>query len=542
MPAAPVHDMNCEWVERHLSAYHDNVLDADTTARIQSHVATCDRCETVLNDYVRFDQLVAELPRVAPADHLRERIFASAEFHAILQGEEAAGDEKPEEVVVAPKHTTARLMRQIAQVAAAVIFIAGVGYAVKTLAASPARSTTPAFVACPHIAAGPSGTRLVYRNARTQTLYSDSARLNCDRHITAGAHWQVSPDGHWIAYTDATSGRLRLVSSDAGDDHAIDTGAGAVVALSWSPDSQRLAIVKFDAGRSGAGGTSYRMLVAQPGDATAITSATFQAQRLTYGPVWSPDGQSAAWAYTPVPSATTEAGTTSIGVIAVSPNNLTTTVSVAGDVLDMSLYSSTQPANALTYLTAISGYNGVATEMETYSISSGGAESVRSLSFSATGVANFGDATRQWALAQNDGTVVSVDALTGVQTPLAHIDGVTRLRWSPSGKYLAVTSGTTLWLLTTTGAQRFTTALGAATPVWGQDDSHLAYVANGAVLIADATTGQTSVASTGPKGAISGLVWGPENTLAVWGLQGVAFGATAINAPLAEAPQWSVSQ
>src|SRR5215469_14142889 len=132
MPEAPVYDMNCEWVERHLSAFHDDALDADTTARIQSHVATCDRCETVLSDYVRFDRLVAELPRVAPADKLRERIFASAEFRAILQGEDASSNEKPAEPDETPKRTPSRLIRQIAQVAAAVVFIVGIGYAVKT--------------------------------------------------------------------------------------------------------------------------------------------------------------------------------------------------------------------------------------------------------------------------------------------------------------------------------------------------------------------------------------------------------------------------
>ena len=536
MPEAPVYDMNCEWVERHLSAFHDDALDADTTARIQSHVATCDRCETVLNDYVRFDRLVAELPRVAPADKLRERIFASAEFRAILQGEDGASSEKPAEPDETPKRAPTRLIRQITQVAAAVVFLVGIGYALKTLAASPAHSTNASFVACPHIAPGP---RIVYRNGQTQTLFSGAARLVCDKHIAVGAIWQVSPDGHWIAYTDATSGRLRLVGSNASGDHIIDTGVGTVAALAWAPDSQRFVVVKSEIG------TAYHVLIAKVGDTTAVEYTVFQAQRLTDGPIWSPDSQSVALAFARVQPNSTDAKATGLAVVNISSHRFTDFLADVGNVLGMSLLNrpqqSAQSAGSPTNLTIITGHDGGATEMDLYGFDTSGGKLAHVVPTNSVMAANFSSATGQWALAQNDGTIIALNAVTGAQTPLAHIGGVTRLSWSPSGKYLAATSGTTLWLITPTGATRLTTTLGSAMPIWGADDSHLAFAANNDALIANATTGQITTSASNPEGSIKSFIWGPSNTLAIWSSQGVALENATIGAGIAEAPQWSIS-
>src|SRR5215469_16149634 len=78
------HSMNCEMAEENLSAYLDDMLDPPDRATIQSHLDGCNRCREVLDDYRRYDTLLVHLPRVAPPDELRARIFESPEFLALV--------------------------------------------------------------------------------------------------------------------------------------------------------------------------------------------------------------------------------------------------------------------------------------------------------------------------------------------------------------------------------------------------------------------------------------------------------------------------
>src|SRR5262249_19853091 len=122
-----------------------------------------------------------------------------------------------------------------------------------------------------------------------KSLYSNNAPLVCDTHAQVGL-WQVSPDGHWIAYLNNSTHTLRLVRSDATQDHQITLSAGDVQSLVWTPDSQHLIFAQSD-----------------PQHANAVTfwsvdSGAKQPQKLavnmtsaTVGiPVVSPDGQTVA--------------------------------------------------------------------------------------------------------------------------------------------------------------------------------------------------------------------------------------------------------
>ena len=84
--------MKCEWAEGNLSAFLDNTLDPPLRAEVSEHLASCERCSAILADYRRYDALLADTVRVTPPESLRDRIFSSPEFSAILQSSARQAD------------------------------------------------------------------------------------------------------------------------------------------------------------------------------------------------------------------------------------------------------------------------------------------------------------------------------------------------------------------------------------------------------------------------------------------------------------------
>lgn len=76
--------MNCKWAEGHLSACLDGTLDPAVRDEVEAHVKDCTHCGSILDEFRHFDGLVRDLPRYEPSDELRQRIFGSPEFAAIL--------------------------------------------------------------------------------------------------------------------------------------------------------------------------------------------------------------------------------------------------------------------------------------------------------------------------------------------------------------------------------------------------------------------------------------------------------------------------
>ncbi|GAC1397987.1 MAG: hypothetical protein NVSMB49_04850 [Ktedonobacteraceae bacterium] len=76
--------MNGEHVEDFLSAYLDNALTQEECARVTAHVQTCATCNDMLKDLRYFDALLRKQPRVSPSETLRERIFSSPEYKALI--------------------------------------------------------------------------------------------------------------------------------------------------------------------------------------------------------------------------------------------------------------------------------------------------------------------------------------------------------------------------------------------------------------------------------------------------------------------------
>jgi Putative zinc-finger/WD40-like Beta Propeller Repeat len=101
--------MNCKWAEGHLSACLDGTLDPAVRDEVEAHVRDCSHCEGILDEYRHFDGLVRDLPRYEPSDELRQRIFGSPEFAALLYELDGAAPTKPGPAVsVTSPRTAAR--------------------------------------------------------------------------------------------------------------------------------------------------------------------------------------------------------------------------------------------------------------------------------------------------------------------------------------------------------------------------------------------------------------------------------------------------
>jgi len=69
--------MSCERVEELLSAYLDEMLAPGERRSVATHLRKCQHCQTILDDYRRFDALLAQLPPVSPGPAVRQKLFSS---------------------------------------------------------------------------------------------------------------------------------------------------------------------------------------------------------------------------------------------------------------------------------------------------------------------------------------------------------------------------------------------------------------------------------------------------------------------------------
>src|SRR5690242_10294873 len=73
-------ELDCQWAEDELSGYLDDVLDPQLRRRVEAHLATCERCRIILEDFRRADELVRDLPFIEPPSDMRDRFFSSPEY------------------------------------------------------------------------------------------------------------------------------------------------------------------------------------------------------------------------------------------------------------------------------------------------------------------------------------------------------------------------------------------------------------------------------------------------------------------------------
>ncbi len=265
--------MNCEQVEELLSAYLDNKLAPEERRQVAAHLQTCRTCTQMLADYRRNDILLARLPRVAPDDALRERIFSSPDFLELtgesFDGGSSAGQTVPRMPARSPRRDTpgrphlvaipggrstapqptvkvetprrdrSRTMRTlIAALAAALVIAIGLGtYAgISYLAHQGQSSPHPGFTPIENpqqqgVQPLSAGVRIVFQRGNALlSERSDGSSTRPDQltpsSVSVAPGWAVAmlpgrTTGDMLAYIDMNKARVHLIRSDGLQDTAI---------------------------------------------------------------------------------------------------------------------------------------------------------------------------------------------------------------------------------------------------------------------------------------------------------------------------------
>lgn len=507
--------MNCDWVERHLSAYHDRMLDVEESALVERHLTTCSHCQQRLEELVWFDEQIAHLPRVGPSPALRERIFSSPEFRALISTEEEIAPEvtpsPPAPVLSRPM----QVVRSLVGVAAVLLIIAGAALIYRTILAR--------TVGCLPSA---SGSHLVTSDSNG-VLLSDGQELLCNHAIIA-LSWQVSPDGHQIAYVAQPGGNVYVIGADGSNNRLLyaRTGSDAPVSmLSWSPNTRMLAV-----GMLGSNGIG-RVVTVDVGSGALDTWWDSANDQLVAGPVWSPNGDTLAYAL--------KAAGNCSPCLVLHSNTSANDVNIATQQTPGQL---AWYGGQLTWTTSHDGLSSI--DM----VDSADAAhkvitvySARDLTLAPV----FAPATGRWAVAGSDGTIRSISLAGGAPSALTTLQNVTALAWSPDGTALVAQSQGTAWLITGTDLRRpIATITDNAAITWSPDGYAIAFSEGStAHIVAIGSDASTTITAANP---LRSLAWSPVNhLLTIW--DGAAASTYTLSGQLrtrvssAAAPAWTVS-
>ncbi len=519
--------MKCEWVEEHLSAYHDRVLDPATTDQVEHHLLGCGNCRAWLADYERLDNVLATMPREQPRPELRARIFASPEFHEILHAR-AAVPPPVKPLVPAVPHPVHRapssihVTRALVGVAILMIALASASFVLRSLAAQPA--------VCPNPAAGDH----LLTRAADGSLLLDGQRLTCAPHAVPTAPFALSPNGQWVAFVNQAgdvvamhaNGRAALTIRP----HTASAQFTHIAALSWSPGSDQLMTLTS----SGADASAFQVEISSLASTGSRILDSFTTDALLAAPRWSPDGVFLAYALTTANGAT-------IRAVRVNQNgSLPVQFPIIGTLGDLAWLPGT--ADTLTYATEspATGTSITIAQMSSRVVVEPIYQSPAALTVTMT---DYNALTGAWALTLSDGTIASVATPTGIVNPLAQLDASTQLFWSPDGTTLAALSQGSLWLISSNGAHPVATNV-TGDPVWNPSGTALAVVSAGTVRVIQVTGGMVALPIT--VGSSAHIAWSADGQhLAVLG-QDHTFIATAAgvlsatNDPGVGAPLWMV--
>jgi WD40 repeat protein len=287
--------MNCEKAENNLSAYLDDMLDPQLREEVAAHLESCASCSEVVAEYRRYDILLRDSPRVSPPPELRDRIFGSPQYAAILRREAKAGDGSSGVTLPRPHQSPPRWTRVALQSAAVLAIIIGTALLLKQgfFHSSPTttgHTSTPIIGNNPQTAPLPAGSRVVYEHngalwSAPETGPGVGGQLT-PINIQVGNIWSVSPDGRLVAYIEAASGRIHVIRADRLNDvafasySALCSNSSCTVhpTLVWSPDGKYLAYLSID-------GTLHVVNVDGTHDRIVVTSEKGGATSL----LWSSD-------------------------------------------------------------------------------------------------------------------------------------------------------------------------------------------------------------------------------------------------------------
>ncbi|HLG78413.1 MAG TPA: zf-HC2 domain-containing protein, partial [Ktedonobacteraceae bacterium] len=339
--------MNCEQVKEHLSAYLDSMLAQDEAAQVEAHTKVCPGCSSALADVGYFDSLLANLPRIAPDESVREKLFSSAAYRELtgtygrtrLNGHAAPRQplrrhDRPllvalpggrsttgsDSIAIFPRSShkrrvpvQLRILRLF--IAASFLLTLGVGgfigwqWRQKADHGSPTISTTtpPSGAAQGPI---PAGIRFVFlRGGSLWSAPSDGGtgimRMTPTSTVVAD-NWTIRPAlpgrpaGNMLAYIDIQQGFVHIIRSDGQNDIAIpqpllkqgtiptsvwDTKTGAIIlnSLSWSKDGSMLAFVTED------GNMDQTRLYIYTVNTHSVSAVALPVKGEIADPIWSPD-------------------------------------------------------------------------------------------------------------------------------------------------------------------------------------------------------------------------------------------------------------
>jgi WD40 repeat protein len=255
--------MNCEKAENNLSAYLDDMLDPQLREEVAAHLESCASCSEVVAEYRRYDILLRDTPRVSPSPELRDRIFGSPQYAAILRREDKAGDGSSGVPQPRPHQSPPRWTRVALQSAAVLAIIIGSALLFKQgfFHSSPTttgHTSTPIIGNNQQTAPLPAGNRIVYE--RNGALWSAPetgpgvGQQLTPISIQVGNIWSVSPDGQLVAYIEASLGRIHVIRADRLNDVALasysalcsNSSCTVHPTLVWSPDGKYLAYLSID--------------------------------------------------------------------------------------------------------------------------------------------------------------------------------------------------------------------------------------------------------------------------------------------------------
>jgi hypothetical protein len=508
--------MNCEQAEELLSAYLDDALEPGLSEQVRAHLETCEHCRDVLEDYRRLDAELATAPMVAPDDSLRDRLFSSDEYKALLREQQEAADAPTEKTrrIIAALHPNSPLWSKALLPIAAAVALALLLTVLARQGVLPFFSTTshPVSTTVPFSGPGQNGVplaagpRVVYlRDGRLWSAPEQGPGLAqplTPEGVTVSA-WAVSPlngvsGAARVVYIDTKTNALHLIRSDGQSDKAL--GVKASGGLSWSPDGARLAYYAL-----GDNGASVLHIVNTDGSGDRVLGA---ASSTTVAPVWTADGTWLTWTQT-------FQNAQSLWSYKVDDNS-SHQLATSADPQDAQatvarlawLPSSLQPT--VTWSTL---HNGAITGL--YSALATGATPAQRLTpvGAAYGAADYTPARSVgvWLVASGK-DLAEVVATTPGLTPVASAsDAVTAITWSPSGNVAAVT---TAGLLAIWSPGR------GLTPVeneqtdavtWSADGQSFAYaIADGAKMtkISGGNVATPRLISDAPK--ITTLAWAPD--------------------------------
>jgi anti-sigma factor RsiW len=515
--------LDCQWAEDELSGYLDDVLDPQLRRRVEAHLATCERCRTILADFRRADELVRELPFIEPPSDMRERFFSSPEYIKL------ANARARQRSFITP--LTAAL------VAAALLVVAlGGALLIRRANSNPQQvvktGTTTIIGNNGDGVPLAAGSRLIYERGGALWSAPESGASLPAPLTPAGtqvAGWSVSPNGHMVIYINASTGALHTIRADGLDDAAIGTvtsgkapsagfwttPAGAAIAdgVAWSPDNTRIAYLA----QIPEGGTTLHVMNAAGSADTAVNST---GSGLIGHVLWSAD--SIYIAYT----STTQAGAQSVWAYNVTTAHARELASRA-DANDPAAavgQLAWLPSGASATVTwSVSDAGKVAGVFRASANASGAAIRLTppGSSYAAADVSSSG----AWLLAKG-ATVWEIAAdQTSPRVVATLIDQVTQIHWSPSATMAALVSGDEL-IVVTPGQTPVVVAHGLTARshiAWSPKSDALAWQSGQAVMSARVQNGAAGAAKTVAANAnANALIWAPDGqSLAVRSSSGV---------------------